>query len=56
MKKGDLSFETIVIAILALVILVILIIVYHKQIAELFGSFGELIKGTTGAAKDIKLK
>lgn len=56
MKKGELTFETIVIAILVLLVLVILIIAYHSQLAELFSYFNNIISSTTESAKDIKLK
>ncbi len=53
MKRGDLSFDTIVIAILAILVLVILAIVFHKQLAMLLSPLTEMIKSAVGLSGEI---
>ena len=53
MKRGDLSFDTIVIAILALLVLVILAIIFHKQLAMLLEPLTRTIESATGLSGEI---
>ncbi len=53
MKRGDLSFNTIVVAILAVIVLVVLAIIFHKQIAMLLKPLTQTIESATGLSGEI---
>jgi len=53
MKKGDLAFNTIIVAILAVIVLVVLVIIFHKQLAMLLKPLTETIKSAIGLSGDI---
>tara|TARA_Y100000310_G_scaffold336790_1_gene422287 strand:- start:177 stop:356 length:180 start_codon:yes stop_codon:yes gene_type:complete len=53
MKRGDLSFNTIVVAILAVIVLVVLAIIFHKQLAMLLKPLTETIESATSLSSDI---
>ncbi len=53
MKKGDISFNTIVVAILAILVLVVLAIIFHKQLAMLLSPLTEMIKNAVGLSAEV---
>lgn len=53
MKKGDLTFNTIVLAILAILVLVVLAIIFHKQLSMLIKPLTQIIESATGLSGDI---
>jgi len=52
-KKGELSINVIIIAILALVVLVTLVIIFNQQIANVLGGFGGISKGAVDEANKL---
>lgn len=54
-KKGSLPVEVIAVTILILLVLVVLAIAFREQIAQLFGSFGNILKGTTESVNTINI-
>ena len=55
-KKGSLPVDVIAVTILILLVLVILAIAFREQIAQLFSSFGQLLKGTTESVNTINIE
>ena len=55
-KKGVLPVEVIAVTILILLVLVVLAIAFREQISQLFGSFNNLLKGTTESVNTINLE
>ena len=53
MKKGELSFEVIVSAIIAVLILVILAIIFNKQLVELLSPIWDAIRSVGGIGEEI---
>ncbi len=53
MKKGELSFQIIVSAIIAVIVLVVLIIIFHKQLATLLAPLTDAIKNAVGLSEDL---
>ena len=45
MKKAELSFETIVTALIVVLVFVVLVIIFRKQLSELLRPITEAIKG-----------
>jgi Na+-driven multidrug efflux pump len=55
-KKGSaLPVETIAVIILILLVLVVLAIVFREQIAQLFSSFGNILKDTNKTVSTINI-
>jgi len=53
-KRGDVTFEQIVYAVLAILVLLLLIIIFRKQIGDLFGALGRIVKDAVGLVGEIK--
>ena len=53
MKKGDISFNTIVVAILAILVLVVLAIIFNKQLAMLLSPVTDMIKNAVGLSAEV---
>ena len=56
MKKGELTIQWIVIAIIAILFLVILILVYQGQLGRLVDGFSGLISNVIGTADEANLQ
>ncbi|MBS3141187.1 hypothetical protein J4405_03525 [Candidatus Woesearchaeota archaeon] len=55
-KKGELSINVIIVAILALIVLVTLVIIFNQQIANVLGGFGSISRGTVDQANNLPEK
>jgi len=53
MKKGEITIQWIVVAVLAILFLVILAIVYQDQLSKLLGGISDLIKNVLGTSESI---
>tara|TARA_Y100000310_G_scaffold338796_1_gene429501 strand:+ start:5938 stop:6120 length:183 start_codon:yes stop_codon:yes gene_type:complete len=56
MKKGEITIQWLVVAIIAILFLVILVIVYQSELSQLFGGTQDIIDNVLGNSKDLNIE